>query len=133
MSSDRSKSKKHPLSVGISAVILVIILTVMSLAFLAVNQRHGSDFSYTITGAVNLNNWTETKGTPVTIKSGYAVLEQYYDEANKQIGEAYFGADGQGVELTDGRHEITIGYHEDGTSTRNYLDLEGNVIKTEEK
>ena len=71
MSSDRSKSKKHPLSVGISAVILVIILTVMSLAFLAVNQRHGSDFSYTITGAVNLNNWTETKGTPVTIKSGW--------------------------------------------------------------
>ena len=71
MSSHKSRTEKRRFSVGITVIILVITIAVSSLAFLIINQRRGSDFSYTITGAVNLTYWNETKGTPVTLKNGW--------------------------------------------------------------
>lgn len=71
MSPDRSRTDKRRLSVGVSAIILVTTIVVSSLAFLMINRRRGSDFSYTITGAVNLTYWNETKGMPVTLEKGW--------------------------------------------------------------
>ena len=72
-------------------------------------------------------------GSPVTLTAGYSVLEQYYDEANRMTGEAYFNANGDPVELQAGHAKLEITYNENGTTTRTYLDLEGNVVKTEER
>ena len=71
MSSKKVKSDKNRYSVGISAMLLIILIVVSSLAFLMINQRRGSDFSYTISGAVNLTYWNETKGMPVTLEKGW--------------------------------------------------------------
>lgn len=71
MSSHSEKNLKRRISVGLSVVILIVAIVISSLAFLLINRRRGSDFSYTITGAVNLTAWDATKGMPVTLEKGW--------------------------------------------------------------
>ncbi|MBO4688406.1 MAG: HAMP domain-containing histidine kinase [Clostridiales bacterium] len=54
-----------------SVVILITSIVISSLAFLLLNRRRGSDFSYTISGAVNLTAWDSTKGMPVILEKGW--------------------------------------------------------------
>lgn len=71
MSPESSSSEKRLFPLGVSVIILIAAIVVSSLAFLLINQRRGSDFSYTIYGAVNLTTWNETKGMPVTLEKGW--------------------------------------------------------------
>ncbi len=71
MSSQSGKLRKHPFSIGLSIVILVAAIVISSLAFLLINRRRGSDFSYTISGAVNLSNWDANQGMPVILEKGW--------------------------------------------------------------
>ncbi|MBO4926968.1 MAG: HAMP domain-containing histidine kinase [Clostridiales bacterium] len=69
---ERSKKpEKRRLSIGVSVLILIIAIVVSSLAFLLINQRRGSDFSYTLSGAVKLTYWEDAKGTPVILEKGW--------------------------------------------------------------
>ena len=71
MSPESSSSEKRLFPLGVAVIILIAAIVVSSLAFLLINQRRGSDFSYTIYGAVNLTTWNETKGMPVTLEKGW--------------------------------------------------------------
>ncbi|MBR5057953.1 MAG: hypothetical protein IKX04_05245 [Clostridiales bacterium] len=71
MSSESKTAEKRRVSVGVFAFILLISVAVSSLAFLLINQRRGSDFSYTIYGQVNLTYWGENRGRPVTLANGW--------------------------------------------------------------
>ena len=71
MSSESKLNEKRRLSVGVFAFILLISIVALSLAFLLINQRRGSDFSYTIYGQVNLTYWGENQRMPVTLEKGW--------------------------------------------------------------
>ena len=78
-------------------------------------------------------SYYNSKGDPVTIKAGYQVLIQYYDENNVQIGEGYFNTSEEPVMLQAGYCYVEIIKNEDGTTTRNYLDTDDKVVKSETK
>ena len=71
MSSHSVNTSKHRFSVGVTAAILTFAIIIISLAFLQGNRRRGSDFSYTISGAVNLQNWDDSKSFPIILEKGW--------------------------------------------------------------
>ena len=75
-----------------------------------------------------------TGGEPVTIQSGYAVLEEYYDDANKKIGEGYFDAELNPVYKTKQSFvRYLTEFREDGTQRTEYYGKDGSVVKVDEK
>ena len=66
-------------------------------------------------------------------KAGYQIMIQYYDENNVQIGEGYFNSNEEPMPLEDGYWYIEMIKNEDGTTTRNYLNINDELVKTETK
>ncbi len=70
MSINRNTTAKKRLSVPAYLVIVILAIAVLSVIFLIVNYRRGSDYSYTLEGALNLSTWTENS-SPIVLDKGW--------------------------------------------------------------
>lgn len=64
-------SDKKRISLKTHTIMLAVVIVVVSLIFLMVNQRRGSDYSYMLDGAVNLQTWTESHSSPIVLSNGW--------------------------------------------------------------
>ena len=62
-----------------------------------------------------------TAEQPVSVKAGYAMMEQTYNDQGQLVMEAYFTSDGRPYHLKKGYAGFTVIYHEDGTSEKQYF------------
>lgn len=90
-----SKSKKR-FSLQLSAIIMIAVIAVSSLAFLLINQRRSSDFSYTISGAVDLRNWDADTDPAVVLGKGWEFYPHrlltplQIHESRSETGKAHY-------------------------------------------
>lgn len=69
MASHLQDTDKKRFSTGFTVIVLIILVVVLSVLFLTINRRRGSDFSYTLSGSVNLTEWAD--GRPIILKDGW--------------------------------------------------------------
>ena len=67
----------------------------------------------------------------MSVKNGYAVLEEYYDEDGKKIGEGYFSKD---LVPVNRRKKAYVRYmtitRDDGAQVIEYYNASGGVVST---
>ena len=66
-----SKERKLIISLRAHTIMLAIVIAATSLIFVFWNQRRSSDYSYMLSGAVNLQYWKESDGRPIILKEGW--------------------------------------------------------------
>ena len=85
------------------------------------------------TGASTVRTTYYSTAEQITkIKAGYAILEQYYDAAGVQTGEAYFDVNGAPAPLTNDAYvRVEMQRKEDGTTVKYFVNAAGQVVKTQ--
>ena len=82
-------------------------------------------------GRLVRTHYYSPSGSVTACKSGYSVLEQYYDEAGTLTGEAYFDTSGNRVTLKGGWCGYNIEVQSDGTKVKHYYNTAGTIVKSQ--
>ena len=75
----------------------------------------------------------DLSGNPVKTLAGYARRDEYYDENFVKTGEAYFDEAGAPQTVGGGIARIDYVQNSDGSTTWNYVNPDGEIIKSEQK